>query len=282
MALKTYKPTTPSKRHTVIVDRSELKKGRPIKKLTVAKKSVAGRNNQGKITIRHRGGGVKRRVRLVDFSRDKVGIPAVVESIEYDPNRSANIALVLYKDGERRYMIAPDGLKVGATVEIGEKVDPLVGNSMCLENIPSGTSVCAVEVVPGSGGKLARAAGQRLVVRGGNGNGYVIVKMASGEIRLLHNKCMATVGVVGNSDHFNRVLGKAGTKRRLGWRPEVRGVAMHAKEHPHGAGEARNGIRMAKDIWGNRLGKKTRKNKKTEKFIIKHRIAKRHANGLKN
>ena len=194
MALKTYKPTTPSKRHTVIVDRTGLKKGRPIKKLTVAKKSVAGRNNQGKITVRHRGGGVKRRVRLVDFRRDKVGIPAVVETIEYDPNRSANIALLLYKDGERRYMIAPEGLKVGATVEIGEKVDPLLGNSMCLENIPSGTSVCAVEVVPGGGGKLARAAGQRLVVRGGNGSGYVIVKMASGEIRLLNNKCMATVG----------------------------------------------------------------------------------------
>ncbi|HOU76171.1 MAG TPA: 50S ribosomal protein L2 [Candidatus Dojkabacteria bacterium] len=282
MALKFYKPTTASKRHTVLVDRTGLKKGKPVKSLTVAKKSNAGRNNQGRITVRHRGGGVKRRIRILDFQRNKFGIPAVVKSIEYDPNRSANIALLLYKDGERRYMIAPEGLVVGSIVESGEKVDPVIGNSMYLENVPSGTSVCAVEVTPGGGAKLARSAGQRLVVRGGNGSGYAIVKMQSGEVRLLHNKCLATIGVVGNADHFNRSLGKAGTKRRLGWRPEVRGVAMHAEEHPHGAGEARNGIRMAKDIWGNRLGKKTRKNKKTEKFIISHRIAKRHANGLKN
>lgn len=281
MALKKYKPTTPSRRHTVSVSRKDLSKERPDKKLTLPKKSKSGRNNQGKVTVRHRGGGVKRKIRIIDFRRDKVGIPAKVESIEYDPNRSANIALLLYKDGERRYMIAPTGLNKGDIVETGDKVEPNIGNTMFLENIPSGTSVCSVEVVPKGGGKLARSAGQRIVVRGGDGKGYVIVKMPSGEIRLLHGKCLATIGTVGNSDHFNRSLGKAGTKRRLGWRPEVRGVAMHAEQHPHGGGEARNGIRMAKDLWGNRLGRKTRNNKRTEKFIIKHRIAKRHAKGLK-
>jgi len=280
MALKYYKPTTSSQRHTVIVSRKGLSKLRSVKKLTVGKKSMAGRNNQGRITVRHRGGGVKRNYRIVDFKRNKYNIVGKIEAIEYDPNRTSNIARVIYTDGERRYIIAFEGATIGDMIVSGEEVEIKIGNAMPLKRVPNNTLVHNVELLPGAGGKLAKSAGSFVVVRGSTGAGYIILKMASGEIRMVNENCYATIGTVSNSDHFNVRLGKAGRKRWLGRRPEVRGVAMHAEEHPHGGGEARNGIHMAKDIWGHRLGKKTRNNKKTERFIIKHRVSKRNAPGI--
>jgi large subunit ribosomal protein L2 len=275
MSLKKYKATTPGRRNAVRVSRKGLHKGGPIKRLSAPKKKNAGRNSQGRITVRHKGGGVKQRHRKIDFRRDKKDIFAKVERLEYDPNRSAFIALLVYEDGERRYIVAPQGLKEGDRVISGDEVEIEVGNAMPIGQIPSGVRVHNVEMMPGAGGKLARAAGQSVLVRGSTGKGYAIVKLTSGEIRKINEKCMATIGEVSNPDHFNERLGKAGVKRRKGIRPTVRGVAMHAGDHPQGGGEARNGIHIAKDVYGNRIGKKTRKNKKTERFIIKHRVAKR-------
>lgn len=273
MAVKTFRPTTPSLRHTKLEDRSMLNKKTGPRKLTYAKKQNAGRNNQGKITVRHRGGGgVKRRVRIVDWKRDKFDIPARVEGLYYDPNRTANLALLSYADGEKRYIIAPKGLIVGSLIVSGEKTDVLVGNAMKVKNIPSGTIVNSVEISPNGGAKLGRSAGQAITVLGLDTTGkYVQLRMPSGEIRLVFADAIATIGQVGNEEHMNVKLGKAGRKRKMGWRPTVRGMAMHAVQHPHGGGEGKGVVGRAKDIWGHRIGTRTRKNKRTDKMIIKSR-----------
>jgi len=273
MALKRYKPTTPGLRGRIIVDRSHLsKKTQAPKKLLKQIPYCAGRNNQGKITVRHKGGRVKRKYRIIDFKRNKLDIPAKVISLEYDPFRTAFIALVQYADGEKRFILAPEGLKVGDEIVSSKKEIPLeVGNATLLKNIPSGVYVHNVEMYPGRGGILARSAGASLQVQGQVGK-YVQVKMPSGEIRLIHGNCMATIGTVSNVDHLHENIGKAGIKRHMGIRPTVRGVAMHAQEHPHGGGEGRTGTgRPAKDIYGNKIGKRTRRNKRTDKFILKPR-----------
>lgn len=276
MAVRTFKPTTSTRRKTRLEDRSHLSKVSGPRKLTVSKKQKSGRNNQGKITVRHRGGGFKRRIRVVDFKREKFDIPAKVVGFYFDPNRTAHLALLQYADGEKRYIIAPRGLKIGDKVISGEKTDTLVGNSMRIKNIPSGTSVHCVENDPGKGATYGRSAGEVIVVQGPDTSGkYMQIKLPSGEIRLVYADCMATIGQVSNEDKLNVKLGKAGRKRNLGWRPEVRGMAMHAVEHPHGGGEGKGQIGgQTKDIWGNRLGTRTRKNKRTEKFIIKRRRTK--------
>jgi len=278
MALKTFKPTTPTRRHTVIVDRSDLTKKKPEKSLLKTLKKRAGRNNTGKITVRHQQGGNKKRYRMIDFKRDKYDVPATIVSIEYDPNRSANIALLNYKDGEKRYILAPKGLIVGDKVFSGEKVEVRVGNSAPLKNIPSGLMVHNIELTRGKGGALCRGAGVSAQIQGG-AEGYIQLKMPSGEIRLVNENNYATIGEVGNEDHSNQKLGKAGRKRGMGWRPSVRGMAMHAKQHPHGGGEGKGQVGgQSKDIWGNRRGIKTRKNKRTNKFIIKRRTTRRRPN----
>lgn len=276
MAVKRFKPTTPSLRHTVLEDRSMLSKDPGPRSLTVHKKKITGRNNQGKVTIRHRGGAKKRRLRIVDFKRAKMDIPAKVLGLYYDPNRSAHLALLLYADGEKSYIIAPRNLMPGDSVISGEKTDVIVGNAMMVKNIPSGTEVHCVENNPGAGASFGRAAGQVIVVQGPDSSGkYMQLKMSSGEIRLVHGNCMATIGQVGNEDKMNVKLGKAGRRRNLGWRPAVRGMAMHAVQHPHGGGEGKGVVgQAAKDIWGNRVGTRTRKNKRTEKYIIKRRRTK--------
>jgi large subunit ribosomal protein L2 len=276
MAVRSFKPTTSTRRNTKLEDRSKLEKDSGPRKLTVAKKQKSGRNNQGRITVRHRGGGFKRRIRQVDFKREKYGIPAKVVGFYFDPNRTAHLALLQYADGEKRYIIAPRGVKVGDTLLSGEKVDVLPGNAMKVKNIPTGTVVHCVENVPGKGAVYGRSAGQTIAVQGSDPSGkFVQIKMPSGEIRLVYADCMATIGQVGNEDKLNVKLGKAGRKRNLGKRPEVRGMAMHAVEHPHGGGEGKGQIGgQAKDIWGHRIGTRTRKNKKTDKFIIKRRRTK--------
>jgi large subunit ribosomal protein L2 len=272
MGVKTFKPTTSTLRGTKLEDRSMLQKDGGPKSLTVSKKQKSGRNNQGKITIRHRGGGFKRRVRKIDFKRDKFGVEAKVLGLYFDPNRSAHLALLQYADGEKRYIIAPRGLKAGDKVVSGEKVDVLAGNAMKIKNIPSGTIVHCVENMAGKGATFGRSAGQAIVVQGVDPTGkYVQIKMPSGEIRLVPAEGMATVGQVGNEERVNVKLGKAGRSRNLGRRPVVRGMAMHAVEHPHGGGEGKGVIGRAKDIWGNRIGTRTRNNKRTEKLIIKTR-----------
>ncbi len=273
MAVRKFKPTTSARRKTRLSDRSLLEKDGGPRSLTYAKKQKSGRNNQGKITVRHRGGGFKRRVRIIDFKRDKFDIPAKVVGLYFDPNRTAFLALLLYVDGERRYIIAPKDLKVGDTVTSGEKVDILPGNAMKIKNIPSGTAVNSVENIPGQGAVFGRSAGQVITVQGIDPSGKMVqIKMPSGEIRLVFAECMATVGQVGNEDKLNVKLGKAGRKRNLGWRPVVRGMAMHPAEHPHGGGEGKSQTGgKAKDKWGKRIGTRTRKNRRTEKFIIKTR-----------
>ncbi len=272
MGVKNYKAKTPSLRGTKLADRSMLVKGAGPKSLTIPNKRKSGRNNQGKITIRHQGGGFKRRIRIVDFKRDKHGINAKVEGLYFDPNRSAHLALLQYADGEKRYIIAPRGLKVGDSVISGEKEDILVGNAMKLRNIPSGTMVNSVEIEPGKGAVFGRSAGNAVTVQGIDPTGkYVQVNLPSGEIRLVHADCMATIGEVGNEDNLNVKLGKAGRSRNLGIRPSVRGVVMHPAQHPHGGGEGKGVIGKAKDKWGKRIGTRTRNNKKTDKFIIKTR-----------
>ncbi len=277
MALKKFRPTTFNLRGTQLVDKRNLSKAEPLKRLTTGKrKATSARNSYGRITVRHRGGGVKRLLRDVDHRKNKFGVEGIVESLQYDPNRSANIALIKYKDGERRYVIAPKGLNIGQMIVSGEEAAPNVGNTLKLKNIPSGTPVFDVELTAGKGGQLGRSAGVTITVQGLDTTGkYTQLKMPSGEIRLVNGECFATIGQVGNEDHMNIKYGKAGRKRYLGVRPSVRGVAMHAEQHPHGGGEGRGGPTAHKDIWGHRIGENTRKNKRTNRFIIKRRTTKR-------
>ena len=275
MGVKEFKPTTSTLRGTKLEDRSMLEKDSGPSSLTVAKKQKSGRNNQGRITVRHRGGGYKRRVRKIDFKRDKFGIEAKVLGLYFDPNRSAHLALLQYADGEKRYIIAPRGIKVGSKVISNDVTDILPGNAMRIKNIPSGTIVHCVESKVGMGATFGRSAGQAIVVQGIDPTGkYVQIKMPSGEIRLVPADAMATIGQVGNEEKINVKLGKAGRSRNLGKRPVVRGMAMHAVEHPHGGGEGRGVVGRAKDIWGHRIGTRTRKNKRTDKLIIKRRRTK--------
>jgi large subunit ribosomal protein L2 len=275
MGVKKYKATTSTMRHTKLEDRSMLEKKAGPRNLSVAKKQKSGRNNQGKITVRHRGGGFKRRVRVIDFKRNKYGVPAKILGFYFDPNRTAYLALLQYSDGDKRYIIAPKGIKVGDTIISGEKVDILPGNAMQIKNIPSGTIVHCVENNPGRGAVFGRSAGDAITVQGIDPSGkFVQIKMPSSETRLVPVDSMATIGQVGNEEKFNVKLGKAGRKRNLGWRPAVRGRAMHAVEHPHGGGEGRGVLGRAKDIWGHRIGTRTRKNKRTEKYIIRRKRTK--------
>jgi large subunit ribosomal protein L2 len=276
MALKSYKPTTPSQRGLVLIDRSSLHKGDPIKALTEGLTKSGGRNNYGRVVMWGRGGGNKRRYRLVDFKRRKHDVPAVVERLEYDPNRSAFIALIKYADGELSYILAPQRLKAGDTVISGAKVDVKPGNAMPLAAMPVGTIVHNVEMKQGRGGQMARSAGTfaQLV---GRDSGNALLRLASGEQRVVKAECMATVGAVSNPDHANEVLGKAGRNRWRGWRPRVRGVAMNPIDHPHGGGEGRtSGGRHPVTPWGKPTkGKKTRNNKATDKYIVRSRHAKK-------
>jgi large subunit ribosomal protein L2 len=276
MALKTFKPTTPSQRQLVIVDRSGLYKGKPVKGLTEGKNSTGGRNNNGRITSRFRGGGHKRAYRLVDFKRRKLDQPAQVERLEYDPNRTAFLALVKYADGEQSYILAPQRLAVGDTVVSGEYVDVKPGNAMPVANIPVGTIVHNVEIKIGKGGQIARSAGTYAQIVGRDGE-YVILRLNSGEQRLVHGRCMATVGAVSNPDRMNVSIGKAGRTRWLGRRPHNRGVTMNPVDHPHGGGEGRtSGGRHPVSPWGfPTKGKKTRRNKATNKFIVSSRHARK-------
>jgi len=275
MALKTFRPITPSLRQLVQVDRSELWKGKPVKSLTEGLHGSGGRNNTGRITARRMGGGHKQRYRLVDFKRRRFDEPATVERLEYDPNRTAFIALIKYADGSLAYILAPQRLKAGDQVVAGEKVDVKPGNAMPLKSIPVGTIVHNVELKPGKGGQLARAAGTYCQIVGRD-QGYAQVKLASGELRIVRSDCMATIGAVSNPDNSNTVIGKAGRNRWLGVRPSVRGVAMNPIDHPHGGGEGRtSGGRHPVTPWGKPTkGKKTRSNKRTDKFILRRRNAK--------
>ncbi len=274
MALKRYKPRTPGQRGLVLVDRKGLWKGKPVKNLTEGLISKGGRNNHGRITARRRGGGHKRRYRLIDFKRRKWDIPAVVERLEYDPNRSAFIALVRYEDGELSYILAPQRLDVGDSVIAGDKVDIKPGNAMPLGNIPIGTIVHNVEMKAGKGGQLARAAGAYVQLLGRDA-GYALMRLSSGEQRMVRSECMATVGAVSNPDNKNIKLGKAGRSRWLGKRPSVRGVAMNPVDHPHGGGEGRtSGGRHPVTPWGKPTkGARTRSNKATDRLIVRRRHA---------
>lgn len=238
MGIKTYKPTSPGRRHGNVLDFSELTTSKPEKSLLRPLKKTGGRNNHGRITSRRRGGGHKRRYRLIDFRRNKDGVPATVKSIEYDPNRSANIALLAYADGEKRYIVAPLGLEVGQKLSSGREADPLPGNAMDLRDIPIGLMVHNIELTPGRGGQLCRSAGSYAQLQAREGN-YAVVQLPSGELRRIHVSCRATIGRVGNTDHQNVKLGKAGRKRHMGRRPKVRGTAMNPVDHPLGGGEGR-------------------------------------------
>ena len=275
MALKKFNPTTPGQRNLVLVDKSDLYKGKPVKKLTEGLSKSGGRNNSGHVTSWHRGGGHKRRYRMVDFKRTKSGIPATVERLEYDPNRTAFIALITYEDGEQSYILAPQRLAVGDTVVSSDKADIKPGNTLSLKVIPVGTILHNVEMKPEKGGQIARAAGSYVQLVGRQ-DGYAQVKMTSGELRLIPERCLATVGAVSNPDNMNQNLGKAGRKRHMGKRPSVRGVVMNPFDHPHGGGEGRtSGGRDPVTPWGKKTrGPKTRKNKQTDKFIIRRRKSK--------
>jgi large subunit ribosomal protein L2 len=272
MALKQFRPITPSLRQLVLVNRGELWKGKPVKTLTEGLTKSGGRNNTGRITARRIGGGHKRRYRLVDFKRRKFDVPATVERLEYDPNRTAFIALIRYEDGELSYILAPQRLKAGDTVVAGERADIKPGNALPLKNIPVGTIVHNVELKPGKGGQIARSAGTYVQLVGRD-QGYAQLKLGSGELRMVRSECMATVGAVSNPDQANINLGKAGRTRWLGKRPAVRGVAMNPIDHPHGGGEGRtSGGRHPVTPWGKPTkGKKTRNNKATDKLIIRRR-----------
>ena len=276
MALKHYKPVTSSQRGLVLVDRSGLYKGKPVKALTEGLTKTGGRNNRGRITARRRGGGHKRAYRLVDFKRRKWDIPAIIERIEYDPNRTAFIALIKYQDGELAYILAPQRVKVGYQVVAGEKVDVVPGNAMPLESMPIGTIVHNVELKPGKGGQIARAAGAYVHLVGRDA-GYAILRLMSGEQRIVRGECMATIGAVSNPDNQNITLAKAGRNRWRGKRPSVRGVAMNPVDHPHGGGEGRtSGGRHPVTPWGKSTkGKKTRSNKASDKYIIRSRHQKK-------
>jgi len=272
MALKSFNPTTPSQRQLVQVDRSSLWKGKPHKPLTEGLSKTGGRNNLGRITSWHRGGGHKRLYRLVDFRRSKLDMTATVERLEYDPNRTAFIALVRYEDDTMSYILAPGALKVGDKIVSSETADIKVGNCLPLKNIPVGTIIHNVEMKPGKGGQIARSAGTSVSLAGKD-SGYAQIKMASGELRLILLECKATIGVMSNPDQKNTNIGKAGRNRWLGWRPVVRGVAMNPIDHPHGGGEGKtSGGRHPVTPWGKKTkGKKTRKNKLTSKFILKRK-----------
>jgi large subunit ribosomal protein L2 len=276
MTLKTYKPVTPSHRQLVLVDRSNLHRGKPVKALTEGKNSSGGRNNNGRITVRFRGGGHKQAYRRIDFKRRKFDVTGRIERIEYDPNRTAFIALVRYEDGESAYILAPQRLAQGDTVTSGERVDVKPGNAMPLGNMPMGTIVHNIEFKIGKGGQLARSAGAYAQIVGRDQD-YVILRLNSGEQRLVHGRCMATVGAVSNPDHMNISIGKAGRTRWLGRRPHNRGVSMNPIDHPHGGGEGRtSGGRHPVTPWGfPTKGKKTRRNKSTTKFIISSRHARK-------
>ncbi len=274
MAIKTFRPTTPGLRHRVQVVNDALSVGNePLKSLTSGKKQKAGRASNGRISMRHRGGGHKRKYREIDWKRDKFGVPGKVASIEYDPNRSANIALVNYVDGEKRYIIAPQGLLVGQSVMSGPDASINVGNAMPLESIPVGFTVHNVELTLGKGGQIARSAGSGALIVGSDGD-YITLKLPSNELRLVFKKCMATIGTVGNEDHMNQRFGKAGRIRWLGKRPKVRGVAMNPVDHPHGGGEGRGkGYKQPVTPWGQPCkGYKTRDpHKPSSRFIVKRR-----------
>jgi len=273
MAIKLYKPTSPGRRDMSGFTFEEITRSKPERSLLAPMRKKAGRNHRGKITIRHRGGGHKRRYRIIDFKRDKLGIPARVASIEYDPNRSARIALLFYADGEKRYIIAPQSMKVDDRTMSGPEADIRVGNALPLAKIPLGTMIHNIELQPGRGGQLVRAAGTsaQLMAREGK---YAHVRLPSGEVRLISVRCMATIGQVGNVEHAHIRLGKAGRRRWMGWRPAVRGSAMDPSSHPHGGGEGRTPIGMPgpKTPWGKpTLGYRTRRNKRTSKYIVRRR-----------
>ena len=273
MTVKAYNPTSPGRRGGSVLLNEEITKTKPEKSLIIAQRKRGGRNSQGKITVRHRGGGAKRMIRIIDFKRDKFDIPGKVAAIEYDPNRSANIALIFYADGEKRYILCPDGLKVGDKIISSNTCDHTPGNSMPLESIATGTYIHNLEVTLGKGGSLVRSAGNaaQLVAKEGD---YVTVRLPSGEMRKIRRECRATIGIVGNGDHQNVELGKAGRSRHMGRRPTVRGTVMNPCDHPHGGGEGRSPVGMPgpKTPWGKpALGYKTRKPKASDKLIVKRR-----------
>jgi len=273
VALKIYRPTSPGRRGMSGSSFEEITKDKPEKALLLPLKKKAGRNNQGKITVRHRGKGAKRMLRIIDFKRNKLNIPGRVAAIEYDPNRSAYIALIYYVDGEKRYILAPTGLNVGDTVMAGNNAEIRTGNALPLKLIPSGSPIHNIEMEKGRGGQLVRSAGvaAQLMVKEGE---YALIRLPSGEIRRIRSECLATIGQVGNADHQNIALGKAGRKRWMGWRPTVRGSAMNPNDHPHGGGEGRSPIGMPgpKTPWGKpTLGFKTHKPKPSDKMIVKRR-----------
>lgn len=277
MAVKTYKPTTPGQRGMTGYTFEEITKTSPERSLLVPLRKKGGRNSYGRVTVRHRGGGNRRFIRIVDFKRDKRGIPARVAAIEYDPNRTARLALLHYADGEKRYILAPLELKVGDTVLAGPEAEIRPGNSLPIANIPVGTMVHNIELKVGKGGQLVRAAGGAAQLLAKEGN-YAQIRLPSGEVRLVLQQCYATIGQVGNVDHGNIKLGKAGRKRHLGIRPTVRGTAMSPRDHPHGGGEGRQPIGMPgpKSPWGKPTrGYKTRRNKQTDKYIVRRRSKKR-------
>ncbi|MFC1917496.1 50S ribosomal protein L2 [Chloroflexota bacterium] len=273
MALKVYKPTSPGRRGMTGATFEEITKSKPEKSLLVFQKRRAGRNNQGRITVRHRGGGVKRMLRIIDFKRDKIGIPGKVAAIEYDPNRSAYIALIHYVDGEKRYILAPLGLEVGSMILADNSAEIKPGNSLPTGQMPTGTFIHNIEMKKGRGGQLVRSAGGAAQLMAKEGD-YSLVRLPSGELRRVRSDCFATVGQVGNIDHSNIEIGKAGRKRWMGWRPTVRGSAMSPRDHPHGGGEGRSPIGMPgpKTPWGKpALGYKTRKPKSSDKLIVRRR-----------
>ncbi len=277
MGIKKYKPTTPGLRGMTVSTFEEITKSTPEKALTVTLKKHSGRNSRGKITVRHRGGGTRPKYRIIDFKRQKDDIPATVKSIEYDPNRSANIALLAYADGEKRYIIAPKGLKVSDVLYSGTKADIKPGNSLPLANIPVGTMIHNIEMKPGKGGQIARSAGNGAQLMAKEDR-YAQVRLPSGEVRKILIVCRATIGEVGNNDHGNIQIGKAGRKRHMGWRPTVRGSVMNPNDHPHGGGEGRSPVGRKSPVtpWGKpALGYKTRKkNKPSDKYVVKSRNAK--------
>ena len=276
MAIKNFKPTTPGRRKMSALVNEEITTSTPEKSLTVTMKKNGGRNNQGKITVRHHGGGEKRKYRIIDFKRNKANVPGKVVSIEYDPNRTANIALINYADGEKRYIIAPKTLEVGTTIEAGENVDIKVGNALPIMNIPVGTMIHNIELRPGKGGELARSAGSSAQILGRE-NEYVMIRLSSGEQRKVLGTCMATVGEVGNEDSSLVKVGKAGRTRHMGIRPTVRGSVMNPNDHPHGGGEGRAPVGRKAPVtpWGKpALGLKTRKKKQSDKFIVRRRNSK--------
>lgn len=273
MAVKIFKPKTNGQRHKTSYTFEEITKTRPERSLIVVKKERAGRNASGRVTVRHRGGGARRQIRIVDFKREKMNIPAKVSAIEYDPNRTARLALLTYADGEKRYIIAPIGVKVGDTLLSGPNVEIRPGNNLPLANIPVGTMIHAIELHPGKGAQIGRSAGTSAQLLAKEGK-YAHVRMPSGEVRLVLQECSASIGQVGNVEHSNIKLGKAGRARHMGLRPEVRGTAMSPRDHPHGGGEGRSSIGMPgpKTPWGKpTLGYKTRTNKRTDDMILRHR-----------